>query len=404
MRKLIGQIIKDAQSGFASGERDDHGIIQLRMNNVDTRGNVDFSDHIRVPATEVQIERYSLQKSDIVFNNTNSTELVGKAALFRNFEEPVVFSNHFTRLRVKADEVDPGYLCFFINHLWLRKVFEGICQRWIGQSSVKFDKLSALPIPLPDLPAQCRITTRLKAQFAEIDAAREAAQAAKVDAEKMLDHYLRVAFQHIVPLSANPVNPVTPRGWRWAPLMELARLESGHTPSRRHPEYWENGDIPWLALPDIRKLDCQVVDATSERTNSLGIANSSARILPKNTVALSRTASVGFVTIFGREMCTSQDFVNWVCGEQILPRFLMWLLRASRNYIGEVSTGAIHKTVYMDVVRNFHVCLPPLEAQQQIVTKLDAVQTDLKKLSRCQAAQLDALNKLPAAYLREAFS
>src|SRR5204862_7366 len=68
-----------------------------------------------------------------------------------------------------------------------------------------------------------------------------------------------------------------PSGWRWVPLSQVARLESGHTPSRRRPDWW-GGNIPWLALPDIRALDGQTVYDTSERTNELGVANSAARI------------------------------------------------------------------------------------------------------------------------------
>ena len=60
--------------------------------------------------------------------------------------------------------------------------------------------------------------------------------------------------------------------------------------------------MPWLALPDIRRLDCREAHETLERTNADGLANSSARMLPPGTVCLSRTASVGFVTILGREM------------------------------------------------------------------------------------------------------
>jgi type I restriction enzyme S subunit len=51
----------------------------------------------------------------------------------------------------------------------------------------------------------------------------------------------------------------------------------------------------------------------------LGLENSAARLLPANTVCLSRTASVGYVVIMGKPMATSQDFVNWVCSEAIEP-------------------------------------------------------------------------------------
>ncbi len=312
-----------------------------------------------------------------------------------------ICTNQGCKSFVPGESVDSLYLYFLLKSRVdeIRALGSGTTFTEVSKS-----RLEQIIIDLPDLPTQRRIAARLKAQLAEVDAARKAAEASRADADKLLDHYLRESFERIVPLSTNPLNPVTPKGWRWAPLMELARLESGHTPSRRHPEYWENGDIPWLALPDIRALDCQVAMQTGEQTNRLGIANSSARILPPDTVALSRTASVGFVTIFGREMATSQDFVNWICGHQIIPRFLMWLLRGARKFIRSVSTGAIHQTVYMDVVHNFHVCLPPVEKQLQITEKIDAVQKELQALSRTQSDQLEALNRLPAAYLREAFT
>ncbi|MGH7367772.1 MAG: restriction endonuclease subunit S [Candidatus Rokuibacteriota bacterium] len=131
-----------------------------------------------------------------------------------------------------------------------------------------------------------------------------------------------------------------PAGWRWFRLTDLARLETGHTPSRNHPEWW-GGPIPWISLADIRELHGKVAQDTIEHTNEDGLANSAARLLPEGTVVLSRTASVGFVTIMGRPMATSQDFVNWVCGPELNPRFLAYLLRASRTYIRSLSSGAI---------------------------------------------------------------
>ena len=90
-----------------------------------------------------------------------------------------------------------------------------------------------------------------------------------------------------------------PTGWRWQALSSVARLESGHTPSRRHPEYW-GGDIPWIRIQDATANHGHVIHDTVEHTNQLGIENSSARVLPADTVCLSRTASVGYVTVMGR--------------------------------------------------------------------------------------------------------
>jgi type I restriction enzyme S subunit len=108
----------------------------------------------------------------------------------------------------------------------------------------------------------------------------------------------------------NPESPL-PEGWKWVPLVEIAKMESGHTPSRRHPEWWD-GDIPWIGIVDAREHHCGVINDTIQHTNEEGLANSASRLLPKGTVCVSRTASVGYVVTMGRNMATSQDFVNWV--------------------------------------------------------------------------------------------
>lgn len=174
----------------------------------------------------------------------------------------------------------------------------------------------------------------------------------------------------MTPLSAGRPGSEAPLGWRWARLTDLARLETGHTPSRSHPEWW-GGPIPWISLADIRELDGKVAQDTIEHTNEKGIANSAARLLPEGTVVLSRTASVGFVTIMGRPMATSQDFVNWVCGPELDPRFLAYLLRATRAYIRSLSSGAIHQTVYMPTVESFFVCAPSVQRQREMCRTLE---------------------------------
>lgn len=204
------------------------------------------------------------------------------------------------------------------------------------------------------------------------------------------------------PLSVDAKPPPAPPGWTWKRLGDLARLESGHTPSRRHPEWW-GGSIPWIALPDIRRLDGKIAYETAEYVNEQGLENSSARLLPAGTVVLSRTASVGFVTIMGRPMATSQDFVNWVCGPHLDPAFLALLLRASRRYIRSLASGAIHKTVYVPTVKSFRVCVPTLDEQRRIASVLTKQLELAEQLQNGLRAQLEAADALPDAFLRSAF-
>lgn len=173
------------------------------------------------------------------------------------------------------------------------------------------------------------------------------------------------------PVSASPpTNEVLPAGWRRVLLQDVARLESGHTPSRKHPEWW-GGDIAWLSLKDVSSLDGKFIEETQDYTNELGIANSSARLLPEGTVCLCRTASVGNAVILGREMATSQDFANWVCTEELDPEYLLAAFLSSQREFAKEKQGSTHKTIYMPTIRNFQVLLPPFEEQHRIVTILD---------------------------------
>lgn len=183
----------------------------------------------------------------------------------------------------------------------------------------------------------------------------------------------RAATEGVIPgnFAISVGNPGTqlPNGWHWTLLTDVARLETGHTPSRRHPEYW-GGSIPWIGIRDATaNHGCTIFD-TSQHTNDLGIKNSSARVLPTNTVCLSRTASVGYVVVMGKPMATSQDFVNWVCGPGIDHRYLKYVLLGERDSFLRFASGTTHQTIYFPEVKAFHVALPPIEVQRRIADVL----------------------------------
>lgn len=173
-----------------------------------------------------------------------------------------------------------------------------------------------------------------------------------------------------VALSVGMPSVTPPRGWRWVALTDVARMESGHTPSRNHPEYWD-GKVPWIGIRDAKAHHGETIHETIQTTNELGIQNSSARILPQGTVCLSRTASVGYVVTMGKPMATSQDFANWICSNQLDRRFLVYLFIAEKESLLRFASGAIHQTIYYPELKALHICLPPLAEQQRIVTILD---------------------------------
>ncbi len=208
------------------------------------------------------------------------------------------------------------------------------------------------------------------------------------------------------PLSFETTMPTTalPRGWRWALLIEkdVAQLASGHTPSRNELSYW-GGDVPWISLRDVRGLDEIYIHDTADHPTRKGIDNSPAHMLPKGTVVVSRTASIGHCAIMGREMATSQDFANWTCGRLLDPLYLLFVFRGSRPVLKKASEGAIHKTIYMPTIKRAKIILPPLDKQLELVKQLSDAWATARAMQVAASKALAAVEALPGALLRAAF-
>jgi type I restriction enzyme S subunit len=92
----------------------------------------------------------------------------------------------------------------------------------------------------------------------------------------------------------------------------------------------------------------------------------------------------------GRPMATSQDFVNWVCGPNIDPQFLKYVLLAENKALWRFASGTTHQTIYYPEAKAFHVCLPPLPEQKAIAAVLGALD-DKIELNRRMNATLEAM-------------
>jgi type I restriction enzyme, S subunit len=113
------------------------------------------------------------------------------------------------------------------------------------------------------------------------------------------------------------------------------------------------------------------VHETKEKVSELGLANSSARLLPAGTVILSRTASVGYSAVLGKPMATTQDFANWICGEKLRSEYLLAAFRAMKSEFSRMMMGSTHKTIYMPDIAELYCAIPPMREQSQIVAFLD---------------------------------
>jgi len=156
-----------------------------------------------------------------------------------------------------------------------------------------------------------------------------------------------------------------PADWDLVTLTKVAKLESGHTPDRKEPTYWD-GEIPWISLQDADALNKVTITDSAETIGPEGLANSSARMLPVGTVVFQRTANVGLASVMKRSMCTSQHFANWICGAKLDPYYLQQVFRhMSREWLRLVA-GSVLPDIYMGTFKVLQILLPPLSEQKKI--------------------------------------
>ena len=204
-------------------------------------------------------------------------------------------------------------------------------------------------------------------------------------------------------ISVNVPDVALPEAWEWVSLLRIARQETGHTPSRSRDDWW-GGDVCWMSIPDANIHHGKVIHDTIQKTNDEGLANSSARLLPAGTVVLSRTASVGYICILGREMATSQDFATWTCSEALEPEYLMYALLSEGEDIKKFGEGSTHTTIYFPEIRAFNIKLAPLEEQREIVRRIETAFAKIDRLAAEAAKALKLVGHLDQRILAKTFA
>ncbi len=167
--QTIASICSSITPGFACSRSHQvpDGHVHLRTHNISTLGSLNFDLIVRVDPKMIDPKKSSIRQGDILFNNTNSQELVGKTSLV-DHDYDYGFSNHITRLRLK-EGIYPGYVVYYLTLLRNSGYFAKICTRWINQAAVNSNTLKELTIPLPPLAEQKRIVAKVDELMALCD-------------------------------------------------------------------------------------------------------------------------------------------------------------------------------------------------------------------------------------------
>lgn len=159
----IKDVLSEINSGFACNKSNElpDGHVHLRTHNIDTEGNLNFDLMVRINPEKVDQKKSKIRKGDILFNNTNSKELVGKTALVDK-DYDYGYSNHLTKIRLKEDLILPEFFVNYLVNLQSQGYFLQICKKWIGQAGVNTGMLKDIEIKFPSIKNQITLNKKIK--------------------------------------------------------------------------------------------------------------------------------------------------------------------------------------------------------------------------------------------------
>ena len=303
--------------------------------------------------------------------------------------------------------LQPRYLSYLLRAYDVTKVFYSMGGGL--RQSMKFSDIKRLPTLSPPPHEQTAIATFLDRETAKIDELiAEQEKLIVLLAEKR-----QATISHAVTKGLNPAAPmkesgaewvgVVPAHWKVRRVKDVSRLESGHTPSKQLPEYWENCEIPWVSLNDSKYLAANdYISDTAFKINELGLANSSARLLPSETVVFTRDATIGLAAITTRPMTVSQHLIAWCPTGQMVPKYLLRVFNAMKSHLDSYTFGATIKTIGLGDVKTLMTPVPPLSEQAEIVSFLDSEITALDKLMAESSIVVDLLKERRTALISAA--
>ncbi|MEU8505517.1 restriction endonuclease subunit S [Streptomyces brevispora] len=382
----LGSLVRDVKPGFACGEDDPGGVFQLRMNNVTRDGKLDLAKRRRVPREMPAVAKSLLSVNDVLFNSTNSPEMVGKTLLFRGGDEPTVYSNHFLRIRVDGSKLDPAFLASWLLSQFSRGVFLGMCRQWVNQATVGKDALLGLKVPLPPIATQKRIAAVLE----QVDTLR----AKRREAIALLDNLTQSIF---LDTFGDPANLGV--AWERKTIGALGTVVTGNTPSRTDMGNYGEG-IEWVKTDNIDP-SCLYVAPALERLSEHG--EEIARVVPAEAILVTciagSPASIGRSAMTGRRVAINQQ-INAFISRDMLPRFALEQLRIGKRLIQAKSTGAMTGLVNKSQFSSIELIVPPLGMQKEFTERMES-------MDRVRAAHVDhlaTLDELFESFQQRAFA
>jgi type I restriction enzyme S subunit len=144
---VIGDLLLETQYGTSKKAGNKGRYPVLRMNNITPTGGWNFSELKYMDLEDSEIDRYTVQDGDILFNRTNSPDLVGKTAVYRE-AEPMAYAGYLVRGRVN-ENANPEYIAAYLNSVYGKRLLRSMCKSIIGMANINATEFRGIRIPKP---------------------------------------------------------------------------------------------------------------------------------------------------------------------------------------------------------------------------------------------------------------
>ena len=360
-------------------------IAVLRMGNITNVGTIDYSNLV-YSSNDEDIEQYSLEKYDLLFNRTNSSEWVGKTAIYKD-EQPAIYAGYLIRIRPLL--ISPDYLNTVMNSGYYREWCYNVKTDAVNQSNINAKKLSQLMIPIPPLREQGRIVAEIDKWISLIDIVKNGKGDLQTVIKQAKSKILDLAIHgKLVPQDPNDepaiellkrINPDftpcdnghypnipfdIPRNWIWVELGKIGRWQSGSTPNRLNKAYY-GGNIPWLKTGD---LNDGYITHIPEYITEKALNETSVKLNPIGSVLIAMYgATIGKIGILTFAATTNQACCACDVFEGIEKEYLFYFLLSHKEEFIKLGGGGAQPNISKEKIVSTYIPLPPNAEQIRII-------------------------------------